>query len=102
MDRVNENICINTLNEVLENNGLRGYYSLHGYAEQACCLEKHDNTWEVFGGERGNHYDSTIYNDVLGACMEMLRRLATHRDLEILENQFVELLINAGAKKVVC
>ena len=68
-------------------------YSLNGYQEESVCLEKIDDKWVVFMGERGNRYDEEFCNTPLLACITMIRYL-THNQEEIrnMEEEFLSIL----------
>ena len=76
------NTIIASLDSILKEHCLHRYYSLNGYAEAAVCLEKSDNGWEVFNGERNNHYGSSFFEDVKDASVELLRRLDSELVIE--------------------
>lgn len=52
------------------------YVSIGGYAEEAICLEKVESGFMVYGGERGENYNSKIHVDCEEACLDILSRLA--------------------------
>lgn len=55
------------------------YYSIDGYSEDAICIERDDNYWIVYNGERGNKYNIKNYDNVIFACYNMIYRLSESR-----------------------
>lgn len=73
----NEQNMIQKMELTLKTNGIPPYYfHLGGYAEECVCLERRNNGWEVYVGERGSHFDTTGYDELLLACIEVFDRLA--------------------------
>ena len=91
-----EDICLNALAKTLEANNLTSRFSLNGYAEQAFCLERSKNGWEVYTGERNNHYNSKTFTNILDASMELIRLLSFYSDEDKLKNQFIDNLISCN------
>ena len=89
-----EDICLNALSKTLEANNLTSHCSLNGYAEQAYCLEKSKDGWEVYSGERNNHFNSKTFTNILDASMELIHLLSFYSDKDTLKNQFIDNLIS--------
>ena len=99
MEKTREEICLNALARTLEANNLKAYYSLDGYAEEAYCLERSPEGWEVYSGERNNHYGSKTYTNILDASMELIRLLSFYSDKDSLKNQFIDNLVSCNTGK---
>ncbi len=53
------------------------YYGILGYKEDAICLDKNnDCEWSVYEAERGNHYNSRLYEDLRLACLDLIGRIS--------------------------
>ena len=61
--------CIDALREVLSQNVNPGFYSLNGYKEEAVCLQRSDDGWEVYLGERNNRYNLAKFDTVVEASV---------------------------------
>ena len=74
---VPEQIILQIMERVLHDMDIPSeQYHLDGYAEECVCLERTDNGWEVYDGERGKRYTVFASPDLYQACLEMLDRLA--------------------------
>ena len=86
--------CIDALREVLSQNVNPGFYSLNGYKEEALCLQRSDDGWEVYLGERNNRYNLAKFDTVVEACLNLLYLVCPDRTENInLKNAFFNLLI---------
>ena len=52
----------------------RFYYSL-GYSEDAICIEKTENGWMVYNGERGSKFCKCIFDNERDACEKFFMRV---------------------------
>ena len=59
-----------------------GYYSFGEFSEEAICIEKENDKWIVYLGERGKKHSITEYTNIIEACMDMIERLAESYDQE--------------------
>ncbi len=61
------------LKEVLDNEGIPlQYYSLEGYAEEAVCMEKSDDSYIVYIGEKGNKDDVSNHSNISKALLKLI------------------------------
>lgn len=61
------------LKHVLDEEGIpRQYYSLEGYAEEAICMEKSDDNYIVYVGERGNKDDISNHLNISKALLKFI------------------------------
>ena len=68
---------LQALELTLKKNGIPSYsYHIGGYAEECVCLERVANGWDVYIGERGNHYEVMSSGDLKTACKRVLDRVA--------------------------
>ncbi len=76
-----------------------GNFSLGGYGEQSFCIQKTDDKWEVFDGERGNHYSSAFYDSLIEASKDLIKRytLLDHPEKALVE--FTDLLARTSLTK---
>ena len=91
-----EDKYLEALNTVLKDEYPENYYSLNGYRECAYCLQKdRDNRgWEVYCGERNNHFDSNLFNSLYGACIGMIDLIGDKENTEKMIQRFVSLTSN--------
>ena len=72
----NNSFSILTLQERLEKLKIpKECYSLGKYKEEALCLEKTQNAWIIYEGERGNRYNLENYENETGACIAFLEKI---------------------------
>ena len=61
------------LKKIFENEGIpRQYYSLEGYAEEAVCMEKSDDSYIVYIGEKGKKHDVNDYLNISEALLNVI------------------------------
>lgn len=89
-----EQSVLRVLERVLRSNGiLSEQYSVGGYGEECVCLERTDHGWEVYDGERGQHYAPFTSLNLRAACLQMLDRLAeSDVQSQAMQNEFRRLL----------
>lgn len=72
----NNSITVEALQEKLINAKIpKEYYNLNGYKEEALCMERSDNIWLVYEGERGNKFNVEEFNNEADACIAFLKRI---------------------------
>jgi hypothetical protein len=54
-------------------------YKIGGYQEESLCIEKNNDEWIVYNGERGNHYNKQKLPTVEEACNTFVMHL-THNE----------------------
>ena len=95
----NEKQILDLLSTILEKYCYDDEYSLEGYSENSICIEKEDDSaWEVYCGERNNHYSSETASNIYDACMIMIRKVGKPEDVPQMENLFSG-LINGNPPK---
>lgn len=71
------------LKDALTLNGIPPYYySLNGYSEEAICIEKNKDVWNVYLGERGKKNNTKSFTNVNEACLEMIASLTESYEQE--------------------
>lgn len=71
---IKNNITIKSLMNFLEKLNIPHYEYSVGYAEDAICIEKEEDNWIVYDGERGNKFQLKRFNNEQEACIEFLTR----------------------------
>ena len=56
-------------------------WSLHGYREEAACIEKTETGWAAYMGERGNRFEYAEFGSKEEACFHLFRLLTSSRDM---------------------
>lgn len=97
MNALKEENCLKALQEICSNNFNEDEYSLNGSAENAVCLEKTVNGWTVYEKEKNSRNDSFLYDNIVEACLDFLRRLSMKKDYKALKDDFFDRII-AGEK----
>lgn len=86
------------LKEVFDDEGIpRQYYSLEGYAEEAVCMEKNNDNYIVYIGEKGQKDDISNYSNISKA---LLRLISEVTESYAQEEKVVEAFINKLYKTV--
>lgn len=76
MEKIKESICLEGLDKILASEFPVNYYSLDGYSEEAVCLQKVDDShWEVYVGIRNQHDDAIVYDDIIDACLGVIKKM---------------------------
>ena len=68
------------------------YFSTTGYKEEAVCLERVGNKWDVYNAERGNRFEEKEYDVLLEACVNFFKLLTN--DKEKIDKMCDQLLSN--------
>ncbi len=97
MNALKEENCLKALQEICSNNFNEDEYSLNGSSENAVCLEKTVNGWTVYEKEKNSRNDSFLYDNIVEACLDFLRRLSMKKDYKVLKDDFFDRII-AGEK----
>ena len=93
MAKTAEEKCLDALKTVMRNRYNDENYIVVGeYAECATCLEKKDGKWEVYHGERLNHYDSQFFTDILTACLTAIEKVGSPDDMSEAKQEFTTLI----------
>ena len=74
-----ENCYLKVLEQVIKKYYPARRYKIGGYQEESLCLEKNNDEWIVYNGERGNHYNERRLLTVEGACDAFVMSL-THNE----------------------
>ena len=94
MTVTNEERCIKILNEICKEHFDQDEYSLRGPKESAVCLEKTSSGWNVYENERNSHNDSFLFDNVIEAGLDLLKRLSDTVDYNVLKNQFFDAILS--------
>ncbi len=87
-----EQKCINALKMAVDKCYSEADYSLFSYSECAVCLEKKDDIWEVYYGERCAHHDSESFSNILEACICFIKKLGSNTNTKGMIQDFTEYL----------
>lgn len=93
MVKEKEDICLKAVNKVLSAEFDPNSFSTKGSKESAACIEKKAQAWEVYGYERGNKFQVSVFRNVVDACLELIRRIGMNRNLDDLIDQFYSEII---------
>ena len=90
-----ELVCRKALEYVLNTEFSDGMFSLDGYDEESVCLKKEGTVWEVYVGFRGQKKELTEYDNIISACLGMIKMLTPHDEAlrRKLDNLFVNSII---------
>lgn len=55
-------------------------YSIGEYQEATCCIEKSENGWLIYSGERGNKYQTKEIADIRDACLYYIEFVGRSED----------------------
>ena len=88
-----EEILKEILSQVLKLHNILHLCSLEGYVEEAVCMEKRENEYIVYEGERGNKYNLKKHTKIISAFCDIISRLAESDEEEgKIKNEFKKLL----------
>ncbi|MCR4656255.1 MAG: hypothetical protein K5770_08525 [Lachnospiraceae bacterium] len=93
MNALKEERCIEALKEVCTGRFNDDEYSLDGPKESAVCLEKVAGEWSVYEKEKNSRNDSYLYDNIVEACLDLLRRLSVAKDYKELKDAFFDRII---------
>ena len=89
-----EKVCLKALQQICEANFPQDEYSLNGAKECAVCLEKTINGWTVYEKEKNSRNDTYLYDNVIDASMDLLKRLSTASKYSELKNIYYNAIIS--------
>ncbi len=91
----NEMIYQKSLSEILSAEFSCATYSLGKYLDDAVCLEKAGDSWEVYTGYRGRKNELSVYDNIVGACLGVIEKLTVANEglRRKLNNQFADTLV---------
>ena len=81
------------LQEICSDNFKDDEYSLNGSAESAVCIEKTTDGWTVYEKEKNSRNDTFLYDNIVEACLDFLRRLSMEKDYRTLKDVFFDRII---------
>ena len=93
MNILKEESCIKALSEICSKHFRKDEYSINGPGECAVCLEKVSGEWSVYEKEKNSRNDSFLYDNIVEACLDFLRRLSPAADYKALKDAFFEKII---------
>ena len=88
--------CQKAVGMVLDGKYQPAYYSIGKYREDALCLQQESNgKWSTYIGFRRQRKLPEVYDNVVDACLSLIRRLSKGNDEETLElsDNFLNLII---------
>ena len=90
-----EMICQNALEDVLMTEFSKTMFSLDGYDEDAVCLKKDNDYWEVYIGNRGQKNERMVFDNIVDACLGVIQLLTPFNEplRARLNNMFVSAVI---------
>lgn len=90
-----EQSCKLALKEVLSSEFPNYYYSIdNGYSDDAVILQQSNNEWDVYNGFRNQKKDICHFDNIVDACLEVIKRLSSSDSvLKKLRNAFYDLII---------
>ncbi len=74
MVKEKEMMCQEALANVLNSGFSHGVFSI-GYDDDAVCLEKDNNSWEVYIGYRGIKRERLVFDNIIEACIGVIKLL---------------------------
>ena len=93
MAKTAEEKCLDALKKVmLHYYEKEDYIAFGGYSECSVCLEKKDNTWEVYYGEHMSHFDSKFFSDIPVACLAAIDKVGFPKDMSEAKQEFIMLI----------
>ena len=93
MNAMQEEYCKDVLKDICSEHFKEDEYSLDGPKECAVCLEKVSNEWSVYEKEKNSRNDSYLYDNIVEACLDLLRRLSLASEYKALKDAFFERII---------
>lgn len=95
MVRNKEIICQVALEDVLTTEFSKTMFSLDGYDEDAVCLKKVNDNWEVYIGNRGQKNERMVFDNIISACLGVIQLLTPFNEplRSKLDNMFVSTVI---------
>lgn len=88
-----EEICLAALSDICRSNFEQDEYSLHGAKESAVCIEKGAQGWSVYESERNSRNDTRLYDNIVEAGLDLLRRLSDSVNYNNLKDLFLDTII---------
>ncbi len=75
-DNMDDVLDVGVLQLILDQEEVDPYlYRIGGYADESLCIEKIDGKWAVYGGDRGERFDVSLYDSEDEACRAFLERI---------------------------
>ena len=93
MNTMQEEYCKDVLKDICSEHFKEDEYSFDGPKECAVCLEKVSNEWSVYEKEKNSRNDSYLYDNIVEACLDLLRRLSLASEYKALKDAFFERII---------
>jgi len=93
MTVLNEERCIMILDGICKSFFEQDEYSLRGPKESAVCMEKTANGWNVYESEKNSRNDFFLFDNVIEAGLDLLKRLCNNSDYTTLKNQFFDAIL---------
>ncbi len=87
-----EKVYLEKLNNTLKKHFAEAHYSF-SKRHDAVCLIKEDGNWKVFYSERGADFNVSYHDNIMEACIEMIRRLAEKDEESDIINEFLEICV---------
>lgn len=89
-----EEKCIKVIRELFEKMYSEDEYSLNGPKDSAVCIEKVNTGWVVYECEKSSRRDLKEYNNVVEACLDMIKRMAYDEQIQKNTDDFLDAIMN--------
>ncbi|MCR5503672.1 MAG: hypothetical protein K6F53_11760 [Lachnospiraceae bacterium] len=88
-----ENKCLSELDAICRKHFGQDEYCLHGPKESAVCMEKRPDGWSVFENERNSRYDDSLFDNIVEAALDFLKRLCKKEDYVQIKDSYLDAII---------
>lgn len=88
-----EELCLSALDRICKTNFDQDEFCLQGSKECAVCMEKTSEGWSVYESECNSRNDMHLYDNIVEAGLDMLRRLSTSVNYNNLKDAFLDAII---------
>ena len=93
MNGSKEELCIVELRKICEGNFESDEYSLNGPKECAVSIEKSRGGWSVYEKEKNSYNDSCLFDNVVEACLDFLKRMSPASEYKKMKWEFLDSII---------
>jgi len=91
-----ERTCLSALGAVLKEHVPATWYSIGAAKESAACMEEEPPGWVVYDYERGNRFGIDRCDNVVEACLDLIRRVGGKAQSAKLIDVFLTDVIRGG------
>ena len=93
MNKVKEEFCISVLSNVCESKFDRDEYSIGSPQECSVCIERIADNWGVYEKEKNSKNDLYLFDNIIEACIDFLRRLCRDEEYKEVKSVFLDAII---------